>query len=199
MLMLKSGSDSAIIILHEIYGINPHIASVCHTYFSKGYDVYFPNLLGLDNPFLYSQQEEAYAYFNQNQGFKRCDQVNQLIDKIRSSYKSIILIGFSIGATLAWICSKTGLCDGIICYYGSRIRDYPGIIPKCPTLLLLASQEKSFDPANSVIAFKNTNTVSFNILNGSHGFCDPFSQSFHPESAKIAEKLVQTFLTAINH
>ncbi|MGV8905417.1 MAG: dienelactone hydrolase family protein [Acetobacterium sp.] len=82
ILILKSGSDSAIIILHEIYGINPHIASVCNTYFSKGYDVYCPN----------------------------------------------------------WL----------------------------------------------------------DILSGTHGFCDPFSLSFHPKSAKKADELTQIFLAALN-
>jgi len=198
MLILKLGSQSAIIVLHEIYGINEHISGVCNAYFSKGYDVYCPNSLGIDKPFLYSQQEEAYAYFKQSIGFKRCDQVNALIQQIRPFYRKIILLGFSIGATMAWICGESGLCDGIISYYGSRIRDYLRITPKCPTLLLFASQEKSFDSQNIVSAFENKKQITFSILSGAHGFCDPFSLNFHQESAKKAEDLAQIFLDAIN-
>lgn len=198
MLIFKSGSQSAIIVLHEIYGINEHISGVCNAYFSKGYDIYCPNFLGIGKPFPYSQQEEAYTHFKQSIGFKHSDQINTLIQQIRPFYKKVILLGFSIGATMAWICGEKGLCDRIICYYGSRIRDYLNITPKCSTLLLFASQEKSFDFQNIEYAFENKKNITFAILSGTHGFCDPFSLSFHPQSAKKAEDLAQIFLATNN-
>lgn len=33
------GKESVIIVLHEIYGINPHIKWVCEHYLEAGYDV----------------------------------------------------------------------------------------------------------------------------------------------------------------
>ncbi|MDI5811330.1 DUF535 family protein, partial [Salmonella enterica subsp. enterica serovar Anatum] len=42
----------------------------------------------------------------------------------------------SVGATLAWLSAASGLCDGVVCYYGSRIRQYLHLAPLCPTLVI---------------------------------------------------------------
>ncbi len=194
MLIYKNESDTAIIILHEIYGINRHISEVCKKYSLSGFDVYCPNLLNIDKPFQYEQQEEAYQYFNKSIGFNICNQVNNLIEQLRPLYKKIILIGYSIGATIAWICSGNGLCDSMIGYYGSRIRDYLDVVPKCPSLLHFASGEKSFQVSRIVDILNNVIPVTAKILPGDHGFCDPYSKSYHFESAKKTDKLTKDFL-----
>jgi len=42
---LIPGKESAIIVLHEIYGINPHIKWVCEHYLAAGYDGICPDFL----------------------------------------------------------------------------------------------------------------------------------------------------------
>ena len=66
---IVNNSDSAIIVLHEIYGINEHIKNVCIGFSAKGYDVICPNLINRREPFDYESQEEAYNYFMNNIGF----------------------------------------------------------------------------------------------------------------------------------
>ncbi|MEL7568217.1 MAG: dienelactone hydrolase family protein [Dehalobacterium sp.] len=39
------GKESAVIVLHEIYGINPHIRYVCQQYEAVGYDIICPNFI----------------------------------------------------------------------------------------------------------------------------------------------------------
>lgn len=191
---LLTGSDTAIIVLHEIYGINRHITEVCQRLHATGYDIYCPHFLGVDKPFDYSQQEEAYHYFTSSVGFQVADRVTQLVSQIRSIYRKVILVGYSIGATIAWLSAAHAECDGLIGYYGSRIRDYMNLTPTCPTLLLFASQESSFDPAEIVKAFETRETVTALLLHGSHGFCDPYAGSYHPESADDAKSLTQKFI-----
>lgn len=194
MLTQTSGSDSAIIVLHEIYGINRHIAGVCNQYFAGGYDVYCPDLLNLKHPFDYEQQEEAYKYFTENIGFDIAGKVDELVEQIRPKYRKVILLGFSIGATMAWLCAGGSRCDGMIGYYGSRIRDYMHIVPRCQALLIWASREKCFDPVSMAAVLKNNPHLAVNVLNGEHGFCDPFSPAFNPDSAQKAEALTEAFL-----
>lgn len=189
-----SGSDTAIIVLHEIYGINQHITEVCQKLAAAGYDIYCPHFLGLDRPFDYSQQAEAYAYFANSVGFQVANRVVQLVDEVRPSYNKVLLVGYSIGATIAWLTAARAHCDGLIGYYGSRIRDFMTIVPTCPALLLFASQEKSFDAAVLVSAFEQSDTITAHLLRGSHGFCDPYGESFHSVSADEAEEYVQQFL-----
>lgn len=189
-----NGNDKAIIILHEIYGINKHIEDVCQYYLAKGYDIYCPDLLNMDNHFEYSQQDEAYLYFTNNIGLDVFHQINIQIKQLKKKYKKVILIGFSIGATIAWICTSSGLCDGMIGYYGSRIRDYLSVIPKCPSLLLFA-EEDYFDVVGVVEFLKNNKSITTEIIEGKHGFLNCYSENYNRLSCEIALKLTEEFLS----
>lgn len=196
MLTFQNRSDTAVIILHEIYGINRHIREVCKEYAAAGYDVYCPNMLA-GRTFDYAQQQEAYEYFLKAAGFESYRDINDFLVSLRPKYRKILLLGFSVGATVAWRCSESGLCDGVVCCYGSRIRDNTELTPKCPALLIFADREASFNPASLAAALKNKPNIQVILLNGSHGFCDPFSSAYHPASAAESKKLTQEFFHQI--
>jgi dienelactone hydrolase len=193
-----SDKKVSLILLHEIYGINEHMKTVAAEYSKKGCEVICPDLLRLGKPFDYSCQQEAYRYFIDNIGFERpVSEVKQLATEAKKTYKHVILAGYSIGATIAWLCSgEAGICDGVICYYGSRIRDFMAIDPKCPTLLFFPSHEKSFDVLSFAGTFKKSNT-EVHILNGEHGFADPFCVNFCKASYLQSVEIVNGFMKNI--
>jgi len=166
MKTILSNSDSLLIVLHEIYGINQHINRVCEYYKMAGFDIIRPNLLNLNQPFNYIMEEEAYSYFMQNVGFELAyKQVENIIENVRPKYKKVFILGFSIGATIAWLCSDSNIkCDGIVGYYGSRIRDYLYITPKCKTLLIFPSKEKSFNVNDLVRKLDQKTNVSIYMI-----------------------------------
>ncbi|MBX4265444.1 dienelactone hydrolase family protein [Clostridium estertheticum] len=193
-----NNSNYVIIVLHEIYGINQHIRFVCEKFSMDGYDIICPNLINLNHPFNYDQQYEAYHHFIKNIGFGLAfNQVKRLIIQAKKQYRYVYLLGYSIGATIAWLCSGEDImCDGIIGYYGSRIRDYMSVAPKCPVLLIFATEEKSFNVKELVNSLKKWN-VNVHILRGAHGFSDPFSKNYCTQSFEEAEILVNSFLKRI--
>ncbi|WP_174275424.1 dienelactone hydrolase family protein [Desulfosporosinus orientis] len=191
------GNESAIIVLHEIYGINPHIKWVCEHYSEAGYDVLCPNFIKSDlGYFHYNREEEAYQYFVNYVGFPyMVHEVGKILINSRAVYKNIVLLGFSVGATAAWICSeKENTADKVIGYYGSRIRDYQTITPRCPTLLIFAKEEKSFNVSELTSVLEEKKSVNVSVLDGKHGFSDPFSKNFNEQSQRRASELVDEFL-----
>jgi len=188
--------EYAVIVLHEIYGINPHIKWVCEQYLAAGYDVFCPNFIKTEDYFDYSRKVEAYQYFIEHIGFDLgTEKLEKIFNKIHRDYKQIFLLGFSVGATAAWICSGLeSTVDGVICYYGSRIRDYQFITPKCPVLLIWAKEEESFIVSELTNALKEKSIVSIHMLNGKHGFSDPFCKNYNEQSRKTAQDLVDKFL-----
>lgn len=186
----------AIIVLHEIYGINNFIMDVCHQYYAEGYDVYCPDLLNFGKAFLYSEAKAAYSTFVSSVGFEVYKEINALASSIKTAYSKIMIIGFSVGATIAWRCSEQILYDGIICCYGSRIRDYLMLNPKCPVLLVFAKYD-SFDVAETKIQLQNKKNTSIEILEASHGFIDSYSNNYNCQEAKTFNQLRKAFLT--NH
>jgi dienelactone hydrolase len=192
----KNGSSVAIIILHEIYGINQHIKQICRYYAEQKYDVYCPNLFKANVSFRYEESEVAYRNFNENVGFDAFQQINELIDELKNQYQKIFLIGFSVGATIAWHCSEHGKCDGIIGYYGSRIRDYISVTPSCPALLLFASQD-SFDVYDVVEKINTKGNVSAQTLDGCHGFADKYGGNYNENSKIKAFEMTKIFIKSI--
>lgn len=129
---LSSRHRRAAIILHEIYGINAHIQRAGHEWMTRGFDIYIPALFPHHTPFRYEQQEEAYRHFSANVGFDPAV-VTTLLHDLRTQYETLIVVGYSVGATLAWLSAASGLCDGVVCYYGSRIRQYLHLAPLSDT------------------------------------------------------------------
>ncbi len=43
----RKNSTAALLVLHEIYGVNRHILDLCAGYHALGFDVYCPNLYGI--------------------------------------------------------------------------------------------------------------------------------------------------------
>lgn len=190
-------SDTAIIVIHEIYGINQHMNSFCAFLSEHNFDVICPNLLGRDTPFDYSQEEIAYQNFMENVGFENAlHKVKSVLSDIRNEYKRIYIVGFSVGATIAWLCSEEESVDAVVGYYGSRIRDYVTILPKSPTLLFFPQEEKSFN-VDELISVLEKRKIKVFKFRGQHGFSDSYSSKYNKESAQKATNQMMLFFRNI--
>ncbi|MEH6889387.1 dienelactone hydrolase family protein [Bacillus sp. JJ864] len=191
---------TAILLLHEIYGINEHIEHVIQTFSSSTIDVVCPNLLQRYSPFDYDQETEAYLHFMNNIGFEKGkQQIDSLLTELQNNYASVGVLGFSVGATIAWLCSEDTRIDFVIGCYGSRIRDYTNIVPKCPALLLFPANETSFSVSALIGSLQDKSHQLLNIkqLNGEHGFLDPFSKAYNKEAATQGYEIIRSFLQDI--
>ncbi|UUZ81553.1 dienelactone hydrolase family protein [Paenibacillus sp. P26] len=195
MFSIQKGSDTAIIVVHEIYGINEHMKSICQSLSGNGFDVLCPDLLGREAPFDYSEEPEAYSYFMNRVGFPRAlNSVKDALAEIKSAYRHIFVVGFSVGATAAWLCSEDRRVDGVVGYYGSRVRNFLDISPECPVLLFFPQEEASFQVDESLSALDHKANVEARKLTGRHGFSDPFSAKYDEASANEAFERMLAFL-----
>ena len=187
---------TAIVIIHEIYGINRHISDMHMRFEEMGFDVYCMDFYK-GRAFGYKEAEAAYSYFMENVGFEKARKVTlELLKSIRCKYKKVYLVGYSIGAAVAWLCSEEPkLLDGIAGYYGSRIRDYLDITPQVETLLFFPTYEKGFDVDELTARLKCKEKVNSIKYEGLHGFADPYSDKFNSKSKEISEKLLIEFIS----
>ncbi|EZH65652.1 hypothetical protein DH09_12400 [Bacillaceae bacterium JMAK1] len=185
---------TTILVLHEIYGVNAHSKDYCEALRNVGFHVEVINFLQRVHPFRYEEEIEAYRSFMEDVGFQQAvHTVNKRIRNLRDENRNVILIGFSIGATVAWLCGKEDNVVGIIGYYGSRIRDYVHQIPKAECLLFYPHVEKSFsvDALVDKLKAKGIITITYPVT---HGFSDPYSEHFDKVSAKEAFKETIAFI-----
>jgi dienelactone hydrolase len=194
LIQLQQKSSTLAIVIHEIYGINQHIQSFCEFISEQGTDVICQDLLERETVFDYSQEEMAYHHFIENIGFERStEKIMAILSKYRLEYKRIVIIGFSVGATVAWLCSEDERVDGVIGFYGSRIRNYLEVTPMCPTMLFFPEEEPSFQ-VDEVIAKLERKHIDIQKYSGKHGFSDPYSSNFHKESAQKTRDRIIDFL-----
>jgi dienelactone hydrolase len=188
MLQIQSNSDTVILVLHEIYGINSHINGICNMLADGKYDVLCPNLLLPNQTFSPGEEAAAYSSFMENIGFNAAQQqIEKLSLEIQKDYKYRFILGFSIGATLAWLCSqRAGLYSGAVGFYGSRIRDYKNVMPKCPVLLFFPRREESFDVNHLIHELSGKDNTSIVQVNALHGFTNPLSGTYCPETSNEA-------------
>ena len=177
---LKQNSNQCVILLHEIYGINSHMNYYAKTLYEKGFDVYVPNLLQRTTAFTYEEEEQAYKNFMENIGFEKAkSKINALINVLSKEYAHIRIIGFSIGATIAWLCSNNPSVHKVVGFYGSRIRQYTDVIPNAETILIFGEQEKSFNPVDLKISLADYHNVLIKIVEAAHGFANPYSPKYN--------------------
>ncbi|MGG1636677.1 dienelactone hydrolase family protein [Paenibacillus sp. FSL K6-3182] len=187
MISIINGSETLIIVIHEIYGINRHMQHICQSLADHDFDVICPNLLVQEVPFDYANEETAYRHFMENVGFiKASNQIKQLVFDKRANYKKVFLAGFSVGATAAWLCSEEPEVDGIAAYYGSRIRNYTELLPKCPTILFFPQEELSFHVDDLISILSKNDANEIHKFSGQHGFSDPYSHKYNEQSAQKA-------------
>lgn len=195
---MKRQSDTAVIVLHEIYGINQHIKDVCQSLSEHGFDIICPNLLERGIPFKYEQEELAYQNFMSKIDMQTASKkVQDIADEIKDQYTKIFLLGFSVGATIAWMSSANMKIDGMVGFYGSRIRDYIDLSPQCPAMLFFPEKEYSFDVDELIDQVNKNSNVEVFKMHGLHGFSDPYSPNYREESARRAEMDLCRFLKGL--
>lgn len=193
MIKIQKGSKNLVIVIHEIYGINLHMKKVCRSLSEAGFDVICPNLLKQQESFTYAQEEAAYRHFMENIGFSNASaRVRKILLDVKDKYEKIYIVGFSVGATIAWLCSETDRLNGVVGYYGSRIRDYLDIDPACPTMLFFPEQERSFNVADLIVRLTEKN-IELYQFSGEHGFSDPYSPTHHAQSQDEAHNRMLDF------
>lgn len=190
-------SDVAIILIHEIYGVNEHMEYVKKELSKLDVAVICPNLLPQENPYTYEQEHIAYQNFIQHVGFENAaQQIKQVSRKLRQTYKSVGVVGFSVGATIAWLCSQDSTFDFIVGCYGSRIRNYTEIEPTCLTLLLFPTEETAFpiDTLINALEKKENKNIELKSMQGGHGFMNPYDKNYRAESARKAFQYIEKFI-----
>jgi dienelactone hydrolase len=189
------GHDTAVVVAHEIYGVNDHIEGVARRLRSFDCDVFTPGFLpsGVAQP----REDEAAAYreFMRTTGVATmAKELTHFLEGLRPRYRKVFCVGFSVGATSAWLASGTGVLDGTVCFYGSRIRDHLEIRPTAPCLLVFAEHEPGFSAPEVAERLRGRMNVTIEVYPCHHGFCDPYSPNHSAAHGQRAWEAALRFL-----
>ena len=193
----------AIVVLQEIFGVNPHIRSLCERFAQAGYVAIAPALfdrvargqiLAYDEAGV-ARGREVKAQISDEQALV---DVQAAIDWATGQIGpegKVAVIGFCWGGTLAWLSAARlgGLCAGVA-YYGTGIAACLGEAPKVPMMLHFGEQDAHIPPDDvNAIAQAWPGFALYRYPAG-HGFnCDD-RPAYHRPSAELAAARTQQFL-----
>ncbi|HEX6243940.1 MAG TPA: dienelactone hydrolase family protein [Polyangiales bacterium] len=182
---------AGIVVIQEIFGVNPHIRRVADGYAEQGYEVLAPALFDRIEPGV----EFAYDGDGIAKGrglIQRLGWDAPLADigaaaAALASNGKVGVVGYCWGGTLAFL--SAARVDGIaaaVGYYGTAISKQLDATPKVPTLLHFGEKDASVPPADIETIRRRQPELSIEVYPADHGFNCDARGSYHAPSAALA-------------
>lgn len=200
--------QGAIVVLQEIFGVNPHIRSLCDRFAEQGYLAVAPAL--------YDRVSKSESLAYDTAGIARGREIRSQLSDAQALVDvqaaidwaagqlgpgaKVAVMGFCWGGTLAWL-SATQL-SGVSCavaYYGTGIAAYVDEAPKVPMLLHFGTQDIHISPSDIDKISQTWPQLALYRYEAGHGFnCDD-RPAYHQPSAELATDRTREFLNRFSN
>jgi carboxymethylenebutenolidase len=122
-------AKAAIIVIPEIFGVNPGIRQKCDNWAAQGYlavapDIFWRFAPGVElNPDVEAELQEAFGYFGQYDADLGVQDIEALIHWIRreQGVAKVGLVGFCLGGRMAYMAAARTDISASVGYYGVMI------------------------------------------------------------------------------
>ena len=189
-----------VVVLHEAFGVTPHIKRVCEDFADQGYVALAPAMLslavntadGVVLPQTKAGLDEARRLIEQTAQDDLLALVQACIDWGREQGLKVALCGYCWGGSVAYM-GGTHLKDVAvsICYYGGRIAELAREAqPAIPTLVHLAREDRYIPVDEAVNALRvNHPAAHVEVYEADHGFNRDDGVTYDPGAALVARRL----------
>lgn len=189
-----------VVILQEIFGVNPHIRKIADMYARAGYLAIAPSLYDRVAP----GAEFGYSGVDLARGielYAQCD-VNDAINDIQAAIDDVSIVGkvavvgYCWGGQLAWRAAHAteGLSAAVM-YYGGGVDKLGELTPRCPVLGHFGDRD-SHIAIDRVLPLQTryAHLVNIKIYPAEHGFNCDARASYDEPSAQLALQRTLAFL-----
>ena len=191
-----------LVVVQEIFGVNPHIRWVADGYAADGYDVIAPAIFDRAE----RRVELGYEGADRDKGLGLCRKVpidHMLLDIAASvgalkGAGKVGIVGYCLGGSLAWLAAAR--VDGLaaaVGYYGGAIAANLGELPRCPVMLHFGEEDGGIPMADveKVRAAVDPGSVEIFTYEGAgHAFNRKGTRNWHEASANLARERTLAFL-----
>ena len=188
----------AVIVVQEIFGVNPHIRQVADRFAHYGYVTIAPALFDLVHP----GTELAYDEAGVARGREIATELGfgGALDGIRAAYDlleaehKVATVGFCWGGSVAYL-ANTRMGIPAVSYYGSRTVPLLKERPKAPLMLHFGEDDPLIPPEDVAAHREALTSAEIHVWPGAgHGFnCDQ-RPDYVPEAAQQAMTRTLGFL-----
>jgi carboxymethylenebutenolidase len=204
-------AKAAIIIIPEIFGVNPGIRQKCDTWAAAGYlavaiDIFWRFAPGVElDPDVEEQLQEAFGYFGQYEPNDGVKDIEAAIHAIRRgelgapAVQSVGCVGYCLGGRLAYMAAARTDIDASVGYYGvmidTMLNESHAIAN--PLMLHIPTSDHFVGPeAQAAIHAeldKHPKVVLHDYVGLDHGFAAEMGNRRDEEGAKLADSRTLAF------
>jgi|SRR5271163_2922986 len=196
----------ALVLVQEIFGLNPHIQRTVDAYAKDGFFVVAPALFdrqekGVQIGYEGEDLQKAFGYYGKLNPETALLDVAAAYKHAETVGKKIGVIGFCYGGFMSWLAATRGPAVGInpactVAYYPGGIGSVATEKPSCPVMVHIGTNDAhiAVDQIDALRAANHPEVTLHVYEGGNHGFnCD--SRADHqPELAAIARERSLAFL-----
>lgn len=145
-LATREGGGPAVLVVHDWYGLLPHVRQRCEDLAEAGFTVFAPDLY--DGRTTRDPREAAVLRHNLDDDAieRRLARIVRALRAHPSVYPpGCAAVGFSLGGDLALRLATAGALDAVVAYYAA-LTPRQGVTVRCPVLLLLAETDAFLAP-----------------------------------------------------
>jgi carboxymethylenebutenolidase len=207
-----SGSGPGLVMVQEIFGVNPSIRHLADLFAAEGFTVLAPDFFWRIEPRVelpfdeagMKRAQELHKAFDYDQGVKDLGAAVEALRKQPECKGPVAVTGYCLGGTFAYLAAARLPVDGAIAYYGTRIHNYLEEAGKlrCPVLLHFGELDHAVPPealAKIRAALQGNRHVQIHAYPGAkHAFANPMRPANYDEkSAKLANERTFAFLRGL--
>lgn len=201
--VLPDGPPRAgLVVIQEIFGVNPHMRSVAERFAAEGYAVLVPSFFdllddGTDAP----PRELDYDNAGVQAGLAAVNElgVEKALAVVRAaatrlaSHGKVGTVGYCWGGTIALLAAlRLGLPS--VSYYGARNVQFLDETPKAPVMFHFGAQDKSIPPEAIATHREKLPKMETFVYPADHGFNRDVGHAYDPDSAALALQRTLDFL-----
>lgn len=191
---------AGLVVVQEIFGVNPHIRSVADGYAKDGFFVIAPSLFdrvecGVELGYEGADREKAMSLLPKLEAEKALTDISAAMNYASGeTCKKVGVIGYCFGGTLAWVAAARLRPGAAVGYYGGRIGNYAGEKPAAPVMLHFGKEDAHIPPEEVEKVHAAHPEVEIYWYDAGHGFNCDARASFNPAAAKEARERSVMFL-----
>lgn len=196
---------AGLVVVQEIFGVNPHIRSVADGYAKDGFLVIAPALFdrierGVELGYEGEEMQRARSFMPKLNPEKSLEDIAAAIEFLRAATgKKVGVIGYCFGGTMAWLSATRLNLAVAVGYYGGNIANYAAETPAAPVMLHFGRQDTHIPAADVEKVQAAHPEVDVYWYDAGHGFNCNARSSYNAPAAQEARARSLSFLKNIWH
>lgn len=194
---------AGVVVIQEVFGVNPHIRSVADGYAAEGYAVIAPAIfdrvergveLGYDEAGMGTGIKLAFQDLKMESTLQDLQAAIERAASLAANGK-VAVVGYCFGGLLTWLSACE--LDGVACassYYGGGVAGACEKQPRCPVMMHFGELDAHIPLADVDSVRAAQPGVQVFVYEGAdHGFNCDARGSFHADSAALARQRTLAF------